>query len=81
MGGIGGIGGLGKGILNSIISGGIKLKKLDIDDINNKKDNIKDKVLNNNNINNKGLKVPSLNDIQGALSRLKKLNIDDDTTI
>ena len=35
---------------------------------------IKDKILNN--INNNGLKVPTLGDIQGALSKLKKLDLD-----
>ena len=82
IGGIGGIAGIGKGILNSIVGGGIKLKKVDINDkkdLNDSKINIKDKILNNININNNQLKVPSLNDIQGALSRLKKLNFDDTT--
>jgi len=81
-GSIGNIGGIGKGILSSIIGGGIKLKKVDINDQKDLKDskiNIKDKILNNIIINNNQLKVPSLNDIQGALSRLKKLNIDDTT--
>jgi len=72
MNAIGPMGGLGRGLLNNII-GGIKLKKVDTTEI------IKDKILNNiNNMsNNKQLKVPSLNDIQGALSKLKKINIDD----
>jgi len=72
------IGGIGKGILNSIV-GGIKLKKVDINNQKDSKTNLKDKILNNININNNQLKVPSLNDIQGALSKLKKLNIDDIT--
>ena len=58
-------------LLKNINSGGFKLKKVDINQNENKK--IKDKILNN--INNT-LKVPTLCDIQGALSKLKKLNLD-----
>ena len=35
---------------------------------------MKDKILNK--INNNGIKVPSLGDIQGALSKLKKIDLD-----
>jgi hypothetical protein len=67
---------LGKGVLSNILGGigGIKLKKVDPTLIT--KDKILDKMLNNTNINK--LKVPSLDDIQGALSKLKKIKIDDD---
>ena len=60
-------------LLKNINSGGFKLKKVDINENEIKKQNIKDKILNN--INN-NLKVPTLCDIQGALSKLKKLNLD-----
>jgi len=65
---------LGKGALSNILGGigGIKLKK--VDPILITKDKILDKMMNNTN----KLKVPSLNDIQGALSKLKKIKIDDD---
>ena len=60
-------------LLKNINSGGFKLKKVDINENEIKKQTIKDKILNN--INN-NLKVPTLCDIQGALSKLKKLNLD-----
>jgi hypothetical protein len=56
------------GLLNAINSGGFKLKKIDDNQIK------KDKILANTNPT--GLKVPSLMDIQGALSRLKKVDLD-----
>jgi hypothetical protein len=60
-------------LLKNINSGGFKLKKVDINQNENENKKIKDKILNN--INNT-LKVPTLCDIQGALSKLKKLNLD-----
>ena len=56
------------GILNAINTGGFKLKKVDTDQVK------KDKVLANTNPT--GLKVPSLMDIQGALAKLKKVDLD-----
>jgi hypothetical protein len=55
-------------LLNAISSGGFKLKKVD------PKEKMMDKVLKQN---PSGLKVPSLADIQGALARLKRVDIDD----
>lgn len=69
--------GMSQGLLNNIVSS-VKLKKVDTSSI--PKLDLKDKILKNNNINNR-LKVPTLNDIQGALSRLKKLNVDVDVDI
>ena len=60
--GIGGIGG-----------GGFKLKKVNLEE--NQEEKTKAKLLMKVNT---GMKVPSLNDIQGALSRLKKIEIDND---
>lgn len=54
-------------LLNEISTGGFKLKKVD------PKDKLLSKLAENN---PKGFKVPSLMDIQGALSRLKKVDID-----
>ena len=72
MSGIGGPGGSDNqtraSLLNAISSGGFKLKKVD------PKEKMMDKVLKQN---PSGLKVPSLADIQGALSRLKRVDIDD----
>jgi len=56
------------GILNAINSGGFKLKKIDANQLK------KDKILANTNPT--GLKVPSLMDIQGALAKLKKVDLD-----
>jgi hypothetical protein len=56
------------GILNAINSGGFKLKKIDANQLK------KDKILANTNPT--GLKVPSLMDIQGALAKLKKIELD-----
>lgn len=56
------------GLLNAINAGGFKLKKVEPNQIN------KDKILANSNPT--GLKVPSLGDIQGALARLRKVDID-----
>jgi hypothetical protein len=53
-------------LLSAISSGNFKLKKID------PKEQILSKLANNNPI---GMKVPSLADIQGALSRLKKIDI------
>jgi hypothetical protein len=55
------------GLLSAIASGGFKLKKVD------PKEKILTKLANNN---PSGMKVPSLMDIQGALARLKKVEID-----
>jgi len=60
-------------LLNNINKSVFKLKKVDINENENEKQNMKDKILNQ--INNSGLKVPSLGDIQGALSKLKKLDL------
>lgn len=59
------------GLLNAISSGEFKLKKVD------PKEKILTKLANNNPT---GMKVPSLMDIQGALSRLKKVDIDSSDT-
>ena len=59
-------------LLNTINKCGFKLKKVDINENETRK--MKDKVLNT--IVNNGLKVPSLGDIQGALSKLKKIDLD-----
>jgi hypothetical protein len=56
------------GLLSAINTGGFKLKKVDANQLN------KDKILANTNPT--GLKVPSLMDIQGALAKLKKVEID-----
>ena len=64
IGGIGGIGG---------IDSGFKLKKVNLQE--NQEEKTKAKLLMKVNT---GMKVPSLNDIQGALSRLKKIEIDND---
>ena len=63
-------------LLKNINNGSFKLKKVE-KDVNDNKDNnnmqnIKDKILNTVN-NTNGLKVPTLFDIQGALSKLKKV--------
>jgi hypothetical protein len=55
-------------LLSTISSGGFKLKKVE------PKEKMMDKVLKQN---PSGLKVPSLADIQGALARLKRVDIDD----
>jgi hypothetical protein len=65
--------------LLSSISGGIKLKKVvrnDDDDTNNKNKILDNIIKNNSKHNNSNMKVPSLSDIQGALSKLKKITID-----
>jgi hypothetical protein len=54
-------------LLSEISQGGFKLKKMD------PKDKILNKLQNNNST---GLKVPSLMDIQGALAKLKKVDLD-----
>ena len=70
-------------LLNNIKSGEIKLKKVNTNDINKDKSNDKnnDKLLSSLSNNNKNLKVPSLGDIQGALSKLKKINIENESDI
>ena len=77
--GMGGMGGSGDtqdnknrlNLLNDISNGNFKLKKatatIAVVDV-------KDKILSK--LNTTGLKVPSLMDIQGALSKLKKINLD-----
>jgi len=57
------------GLLSAIASGGFKLKKVD------PKEKMLAKLASNN-ANPNGMKVPSLMDIQGALARLKKVEID-----
>jgi hypothetical protein len=71
---LGGIGGANpmSAVFNQISGGGFKLKKIDPEE---QKEKMKNKVLSNNV--NTDLKVPSLMDIQGALSRLKKVDMDD----
>ena len=66
-------------LLKNISLGGFKLKSVKNNDNDNEKDNEKDKkdkllskIMNNGN----GLKVPTLGDIQGALSKLRKVEID-----
>jgi hypothetical protein len=61
------------GLLNAISAGEFKLKKVEVDP----EEQIKAK-LNKLNANPGGLKAPSLMDIQGALARLKKVEIDPD---
>jgi len=61
-------------LLKNINSGGFKLKKVDIDENEKEKQKLKDKILNT--VNSNGLKVPTLCDIQGALSKLKKIDLD-----
>ena len=61
-------------LLKNINSGGFKLKKVDIDETEKIKQKMKDKILNT--VNSNGLKVPTLCDIQGALSKLKKVDLD-----
>jgi len=56
------------GLLSAISAGGFKLKKVDADQLK------KEKILANTNPT--GLKVPSLMDIQGALAKLRKVDID-----
>ena len=69
-------------LLNNINSGEIKLKKTVINDKFNDKNNDKtNSKLVSSLTNNKSLKVPSLGDIQGALSKLKKINIENESNI
>ena len=56
------------GLLSAINAGGFKLKKIDADQLK------KEKILANTNPT--GIKVPSLMDIQGALAKLKKVDLD-----
>jgi len=66
-------------LLKNISSGGFKLKSHK-NTINDDKDKIKEKLLNK--VNSNGLKVPTLNDIQGALSKLRKVELElDDSNI
>ena len=61
-------------MLKNINSGGFSLKKVNIDENEKLKQKNKDNILNK--INSNGLKVPTLCDIQGALSKLRKVEID-----
>jgi hypothetical protein len=69
-------------LLKNIGIGGFKLKSIknhndDTGNTDNTENRQKEKNKNmKNNINNNGLKVPTLNDIQGALSKLKKVDLD-----
>ena len=66
-------------LLKNINLGGFKLKAVNTNnDDSNGNNTHKDKILNknSNNHNHKGLKVPTLGDIQGALSKLRKVDID-----
>ena len=63
-------------VFNQISGGGFKLKKIDPEE---QKEKMKNKVLGNNV--NTDLKVPSLMDIQGALARLKKVDMDNDSDV
>jgi hypothetical protein len=66
-------------LLKNISLGGFKLKTVKNNDNDNDNEKIKDKVLTKlmSNGTSNGLKVPTLNDIQGALSKLRKVEIDD----
>ena len=57
------------------ISGGFKLKSVKYNTNDDEKDKIKDKLLSK--VNSNGLKVPTLDDIQGALSKLRKVELDE----
>jgi len=62
------------GLLTEISKGGFKLKKVDSEELARQaKEKLVSKLTNN--LPN-GLKVPTLGDIQGALSKLKKVDID-----
>ena len=65
-------------LLKNISGGGFKLKKVDINvNANADTDSVKEKMLSRLvKSSSNGLKVPSLGDIQGALSRLKKVDLD-----
>jgi hypothetical protein len=63
-------------LLKNISGGGFKLKKVDINESiseDSKKEKILSKLVKTG---SNGLKVPSLGDIQGALSRLKKVDLE-----
>jgi hypothetical protein len=63
------------GLLNEISKGGFKLKKIDPEELEKqKKEQLLSKLEKNGGL--LGNKVPSLGDIQGALAKLKKVNID-----
>ena len=65
------------GLLNQINSGNFILKKVNKEQLElEKKQKILEKISSHTN----GLKVPTLSDIQGALSRLKKVDIDETET-
>ena len=61
------------GSISGISEGGFKLKKVNLEQ--NHEEKTKARLLMKANT---GMKVPSLNDIQGALSRLKKIEIDNE---
>lgn len=63
------------GLLNEISKGGFKLKKIDLEEVEHqKKEKILSKLEKTGGL--LGSKVPSLGDIQGALAKLKKVDID-----
>ena len=63
------------GLLNEISKGGFKLKKIDLEEVEHqKKEKILSKLEKTSGL--LGSKVPSLGDIQGALAKLKKVDID-----
>ena len=69
-------------LLNNISNGGFKLKKVNINENTNNNSNTKDKIVSGliksgSNM----LKVPSLGDIQSALAKLKKVDLDCDSEI
>jgi len=67
-------------LLKNISLGGFKLKAVsnnNTSDDEKQKDKIKEKLLSK--VNSNSLKVPTLNDIQGALLKLRKVEIDDST--
>ena len=69
-------------LLNNISNGGFKLKKVNINENTNNNSNTKDKIVSG--LMKSGsnmLKVPSLGDIQSALAKLKKVDLDCDSEI
>jgi len=70
-------------LLKNISGGGFKLKKVTpVDNSVDNSNNVKDKIISRlANSGSNRLKVPSLGDIQSALSRLKKVDLDLDSEI
>jgi hypothetical protein len=69
-------------LLNNISNGGFKLKKVNMNENTNNNSNTKDKIVSG--LMKSGsnmLKVPTLGDIQGALAKLKKVELDCDSEI